>query len=106
MADILAAGNGAATSQEPHRASTCRWADATVFLDAPSWFDAEQKPWACLRDAAPRVLETTESCALCSRWAPRAAHQRSEPAGAGGANPAWLDWVSGYPAPHETDRSS
>ena len=108
MADILSTGNGAATSQEPHGASTCRWAEATVFLAAPFWFDAEQRPWACIRHAAPRVLETTEVCALCSRWEPRPAHQRSEPAdaGAASANPGWLDWISGYPAPHETDRSS
>lgn len=108
MADILSTRNNAATRQEPHGASTCRWAEATVFLAAPFWLDAEHRPWACLRDAMPRVLDTTEVCVRCSRWEPRRAHQRSEAAdaGAASASPAWLDWISGYPVPHETDRSN
>jgi hypothetical protein len=53
-------------------ASTCRWATPTLFLPAPYWWDAEVRPWACIRGDTPRVLDTTEVCAECPHWEPRA----------------------------------
>jgi hypothetical protein len=68
-------------------ASNCRWATPTLFLSAPLWFDAEKCPWACLRDAVPGVLSTTDLCASCSRWEartsavlPRIPNHKREPA--------------------------
>jgi SAM-dependent methyltransferase len=48
-----------------HHASNCRWAVPTVSLPAPYWWDAERCPWACVREGAPRILETTEVCSDC-----------------------------------------
>lgn len=53
-------------------AATCRWATPTLFLPAPFWFEAEMRPWTCVRDASPHVLDTTEVCAACARWGSRA----------------------------------
>lgn len=50
---------------------TCRWSRMTVRLDAPYWLEAEDKPWACLRDHEPRPLEDTDICHGCPRWDPR-----------------------------------
>ena len=52
-------------------APTCRWAVPTLFLRTPFWFEAENAPWACMREPALRVLNTTDLCASCSRWEPR-----------------------------------
>jgi hypothetical protein len=56
------------TAYGQHSASTCRWATPTLFLQAPFWFEAENAPWTCVRDAAPRLLDTAEPCATCLRW--------------------------------------
>ena len=53
--------------EKPH-VSNCRWATPTLFLPTPFWFDAEECPWSCLADAAPRVLTATDGCARCARW--------------------------------------
>jgi hypothetical protein len=58
----------AATTNGKRSAATCRWATPTLFLQAPYWFEAENSPWACVRDIAPRVLSMTDQCAVCSRW--------------------------------------
>jgi hypothetical protein len=59
-------------TEPTHRsASTCRWAVPTISLPDPVWTEADQSPWTCVRDATPRVLETTERCAACPRWEPR-----------------------------------
>ncbi len=50
------------------RASNCLWATPTIFLAAPFWFDAETRPWTCLRDGDPRALSTTDRCLECPRW--------------------------------------
>ena len=90
-------------------ASTCRWATPTLFLPAPFWFDAEACPWSCVRDAAPRVLSTTDPCAACPRWEPRetAPAQPSDqgPAETVGqaAVPLLVDWLGGSPPPHEAE---
>lgn len=52
-------------------ASTCRSAVPTLSLPLPMWCEAENAPWACARDARPRVLASTEPCADCGRWQPR-----------------------------------
>lgn len=56
----------------PHGASTCRWAQPTIFLAHPIWLDACDKPWTCLHDDVPRPLDSTDVCATCSRWESRA----------------------------------
>lgn len=55
-------------SNKTQRASNCLWATPTLFLTAPFWFNAETRPWTCLRDANPRALRTTDRCAECPRW--------------------------------------
>jgi hypothetical protein len=90
-------------------ASNCRWATPTLFLRAPFWFDAEACPWTCLRDAAPRVLSTTDPCATCPRWEPReiapanTPDQRPAEAAATAAVPLLVDWLGGSPPPHEAE---
>jgi len=51
-----------------HGANNCRWARPTFALAAPFWLDAEACPWSCLREGAPRLLSTTDPCAMCPRW--------------------------------------
>ena len=90
-------------------ASNCRWSAPTLFLPAPFWFDAEACPWSCLRDAAPRLLSTTDPCATCPRWEPReiapqqSPDQRQAEAGAAAAGPLLMDWLAGSPPPHEAE---
>jgi hypothetical protein len=89
-------------------ASNCRWATPTLFLPAPFWFDAEACPWSCLRDAAPRVLGTTDPCATCPRWEPQEvapaqpSDRRPETVGET-AVPLLVDWLGAFPPPHEAD---
>ena len=40
-------------------------------LPYPYWLDAEDKPWACLRDREAQTLEDTAVCKDCPRWEPR-----------------------------------
>lgn len=54
--------------ERPHRASTCRWAQPTLFCEPPFWLYAWDAPWTCVRTAAPRLLGTTEPCGRCPRW--------------------------------------
>jgi hypothetical protein len=54
-----------------HGAGTCRWAVPTLFMAAPTWMDAEARPWTCLRDQTPRELDSTEACRTCATWEPR-----------------------------------
>ena len=119
MADTVSTETRPATGTGVHGAANCEWAAPALWLAAPFWFDAERTPWACLRDGAPRLLDTTESCATCVRWQPRFAGMHGSAAAPDAtanprwlnppwldwlANPPWLDWLAGYPAPHETDR--
>jgi hypothetical protein len=53
---------------ETQHAANCRWATPTLFVAAPFWLAAEEFPWSCVRDAAPRLLATTDVCATCARW--------------------------------------
>jgi len=57
-----------ATPNTARHAANCRWGASPLFLQAPYWFDAEQSPWACVRDAAPCVLSITDRCTACARW--------------------------------------
>jgi hypothetical protein len=54
-----------------------------LFLPAPFWFEAENSPWACVRDAVPRILNGTDPCATCPHWEP----QSGAPAGTPGEKP-------------------
>jgi uncharacterized protein (DUF302 family) len=58
------------------QAASCRWATPTLFVSAPVCYDAEESLWSCTRDAGTRPLETTEVCADCERWEPRAPQER------------------------------
>jgi hypothetical protein len=60
-----------ATMHASRSAATCRCAVPTLFLRAPFWFEAEDAPWACVREPALRVLNTTDLCASCPHWEPR-----------------------------------
>ena len=51
-------------------AGNCRWATSSLSLAAPLWLGAWDSPWACLRDGAPRLLDSTEVCTDCPRWEP------------------------------------
>jgi SAM-dependent methyltransferase len=48
--------NAERRSDVAHPASTCRWAVPALFLTPPFWWDAEDRPWACTREAVPRPL--------------------------------------------------
>lgn len=50
----------------------CRWAQPTLFLPLPYWLEAWNMPWTCIRDGAPRHLDSTEECSDCPRFEPRA----------------------------------
>lgn len=56
---------------EPRTVQGCRWAEPTLFQENPHWTAAEEYPWSCKADGDPRVVENTEVCATCGRWAPR-----------------------------------
>ena len=72
-----------------HGAGTCRWAVPTLFMAAPTWMDAESRPWTCLRDQTPRELESTDTCRTCARWEARSA--TPDPADPAGTQPYFLD---------------
>ena len=91
-------------------ASTCRWAAPTLLLPAPIWFEAEDSPWTCLRDAAPRALETTNPCAICQRWEPRPStvppknlDREQVVISCPITVPVMVDWFGAFRPPHETD---
>jgi hypothetical protein len=54
------------------KAANCRWAGPTLFLSFPKWLQAWTTPWTCDREGDSRILDTTEPCASCPRWEPRA----------------------------------
>jgi hypothetical protein len=49
----------------------CRWAEPTLFLDAPWWLMAWDFPWSCQSAGTPAPVNDTAVCAHCVRWAPR-----------------------------------
>jgi hypothetical protein len=51
-------------------AANCRHALPTLFLAAPDWADATDRPWSCRRGAGVRELESTEVCETCAFWQP------------------------------------
>lgn len=57
----------------PHTAANCRWAVPTLFMAAPIWADASDRPWTCLREHTPRELESTDVCRTCANWTSRVA---------------------------------
>ena len=52
---------------------TCHWLTPTRVMPHPYWFEADARPWSCLRDGCPRPLTAGElhACATCARWEPR-----------------------------------
>lgn len=99
----------AETVKARRRAATCRWAVATLFLPAPIWFESENAPWTCQRDSAPRVLSTTDVCAICHRWQPRPSGALAEMLDqdtGGTTHPSMPDWFGAFPQPHETEPGS
>jgi hypothetical protein len=50
-----------------------------LFLPPPFWWEAEARPWVCVRGGTPRVLETTDVCADCSHWEPRTPGELTAP---------------------------
>jgi hypothetical protein len=61
-----------------HSVQTCRWAQATILLPRPYWFDASRNAWSCLIDGAPEMLVDPLLCRTCERWTP-ADHQDARP---------------------------
>jgi len=74
-----------------HHASNCRWAVPTLFLPAPYCWDAESRPWACIRTGTPRLLETTEVCASCPYWKLRRGRDYADAATLGALSEALED---------------
>jgi hypothetical protein len=67
-----------------HSIQRCRWAEPTVFLANPLWTAAEDYPWSCQRDGAPRAVEDTLACRTCARWELRTPAVRRDPGTHGG----------------------
>ena len=88
-----------------HCAANCHWATPTLFLRPPLWLDAEDCPWSCVRESAPRVLATTDVCAACPHWELRGAGRAGEPIREETlhAFPMMVDWFGAFRSPHETD---
>jgi hypothetical protein len=55
---------------QKHHASNCRWSAPALLLASPWWMEAENRPWACVHDGIPRVLDTTAECSTCADWEP------------------------------------
>jgi hypothetical protein len=51
-------------------AANCKWARPTLQEADPVWLLAEERPWTCVLDGVPRVLESTEACEDCPHWEP------------------------------------
>jgi hypothetical protein len=64
---------------DPHSIQRCRFAEPTVFLANPLWAAAEEYPWSCHRDGAPRIVDDTAACHGCPRWeaAPRVIRRKA-----------------------------
>jgi hypothetical protein len=56
---------------DAHDVQHCRWAEPTLFVAHPYWTEAENCPWSCLADGAPRPVEDTGICRICGRWVSR-----------------------------------
>lgn len=63
---------------EPSGVESCKWARMTVRLPYPLWLESEDRPWACMRDKEPRLLEDTDVCHGCPRWEPKRMHVPTE----------------------------
>lgn len=61
-----------------HGVQECRWAEATLFLQAPLWLDASSYPWSCRASGAYRPIIDTRVCRTCERWTPREPAEREE----------------------------
>jgi hypothetical protein len=54
---------------------TCRWAQPTLFLQPPLWYEAWDYPWSCTADGIVRILADPGACRICPRWEPRGAER-------------------------------
>jgi hypothetical protein len=54
----------------PQSVLTCRWAQATLLLPRPHWYEAAQNAWSCTIESTPKGLADTTECRTCSRWQP------------------------------------
>ena len=54
-------------------AVTCHWLTPTRILPHPFSYDADVKPWTCMRDGLPHALSACEleRCPTCPRWEQR-----------------------------------
>jgi len=54
-------------------ATNCEWRTATRLMPTPYWFEADVRPWSCVREGEPRPLSLSElrQCATCPRWQAR-----------------------------------
>jgi len=52
---------------------TCHWLTPTRIMPHPFSYEAQHKPWACLRDGRPHALTCDEldRCPACPRWEQR-----------------------------------
>jgi hypothetical protein len=57
--------------KKDHNVQQCRWAESTLFLEAPRWLDAWDYPWSCRCKEGYRPLEDTRVCPTCERWEAR-----------------------------------
>jgi hypothetical protein len=49
---------------------TCRWGTPTLFLPWPSWYDAADYHWSCVRHHAIHVIAEPAMCEMCPHWTP------------------------------------
>jgi hypothetical protein len=61
----------------PHSVQHCRWAEPTLYVVHPYWTAAEEFPWSCNADGAPRPVEDTGICRVCGRWRPRECDEKA-----------------------------
>jgi hypothetical protein len=54
---------------------TCRWAEPTLFLQPPLWYEAWDYPWSCTAGGIARILTDVTACRACPRWQPQASER-------------------------------
>jgi hypothetical protein len=51
-----------------HSVQTCHWGIPTLFLGWPSWYEASQHEWSCIRGDVAKVLVDPAMCETCPYW--------------------------------------
>ena len=62
--------------EQRHLPQRCKWAEQTLLQPMPLWLEAWTRPWCCLAQGEPRLLDTSDECAQCPCWEER----KAEPA--------------------------